>query len=178
IVRIANAREEIPILARELKVDRVYANHDYEPCRIERDIAVRKALAGDGRELLTFKDHIVFEKMKSSINPVCYLSTRPTTRRGEPNFAMSTSPKCHASDTSKNWPARRPASIRMRGRSTISVSRNPGISGRGARAKRGPCSMNSSPESPNTAKTAISRRRKVSRGFPFTCDSALSAFVS
>lgn len=62
IVRIANAREEIPILARELKVDRVYANHDYEPCRIERDIAVRKALAGDGRELLTFKDHIVFEK--------------------------------------------------------------------------------------------------------------------
>jgi len=62
IVRHGAAREEIPRLATALGVDAVYANHDYEPKRLERDRAVAKALAADGRALRTCKDHVVFEK--------------------------------------------------------------------------------------------------------------------
>ncbi len=62
IVRHGRAHEVIPELAEELGVDRVYANHDYEPRRLERDRAVGKSLRQAGRELRTFKDHVVFEK--------------------------------------------------------------------------------------------------------------------
>ncbi|MBX3395174.1 MAG: deoxyribodipyrimidine photo-lyase [Phycisphaerae bacterium] len=62
IVRYARASEDIPTLARTLNADRVYANHDYEPRRISRDQAVGMALQRDGRELLTYKDHVVFER--------------------------------------------------------------------------------------------------------------------
>lgn len=62
IVRHGAATEALPRLATELKVDRVYANHDYEPRRLARDVAVSKALAREGRELRTFKDHVIFER--------------------------------------------------------------------------------------------------------------------
>ena len=61
-VRHARARDAIPALAAELGVDAVYANHDYEPAALERDQAVRAALAAAGREFLTFKDQVVFER--------------------------------------------------------------------------------------------------------------------
>jgi deoxyribodipyrimidine photo-lyase len=62
MVVYAPARAEIPRLARALDVNVVFANHDYEPAAIARDAAVSGELARDGRELRTFKDHVVFEK--------------------------------------------------------------------------------------------------------------------
>ncbi|MBO4119581.1 deoxyribodipyrimidine photo-lyase [Cupriavidus gilardii] len=46
IVMHATARTAIPELARELDVQAVFANHDYEPAAIERDHAVADVLAG------------------------------------------------------------------------------------------------------------------------------------
>ena len=62
IVRVGTAREEVPRLAKELEVDAVYANHDYEPRRADRDRDVAAALESDDRALFTCKDHVVFEK--------------------------------------------------------------------------------------------------------------------
>lgn len=61
IVRHGDAQEAIPALARELKVAAVHTNRDYEPSCIRRDREVEKRLAADGRALLTFKDHVIFE---------------------------------------------------------------------------------------------------------------------
>ena len=58
----AVAREAIPRLARELAVDAVYANHDYEPAAIERDAAVAASLAADGIAFHTSKDQVVLER--------------------------------------------------------------------------------------------------------------------
>lgn len=62
IVKHGPARAVIPALAAELGAEAVYANADYEPGAIERDAAVAEALAADGRQLLGFKDQVVFEK--------------------------------------------------------------------------------------------------------------------
>ncbi|MCW5625500.1 MAG: deoxyribodipyrimidine photo-lyase, partial [Burkholderiales bacterium] len=56
------ARDEIPRLAAQLRVDAVYANHDYEPAAVARDHAVAERLDADNRRLVTFKDHCIFEK--------------------------------------------------------------------------------------------------------------------
>ena len=61
-VRHGHARAELPALARELAVQAVFANHDYEPAAVERDAAVALALAREGRELRTSKDQVIFEK--------------------------------------------------------------------------------------------------------------------
>ncbi len=58
----AMAREAVPRLARELAVDVVYANHDYEPAAIDRDAAVAASLAEAGIEFHTSKDQVVFER--------------------------------------------------------------------------------------------------------------------
>ncbi|AEG94525.1 cryptochrome/photolyase family protein [Ramlibacter tataouinensis] len=62
IVRHAAARQEIPRLARELGVQAVFANHDYEPQALARDAAVRGALADAGIALHTYKDQAIFER--------------------------------------------------------------------------------------------------------------------
>jgi deoxyribodipyrimidine photo-lyase len=62
IVRHAVAHEAIPLLARELHVQAVYANHDDDPPALERDARVRGALARAGIALHTSKDHVVFER--------------------------------------------------------------------------------------------------------------------
>lgn len=62
IVLHGAARERIPELAGQLRVDAVYANHDYEPDAIARDEAVKQALAKAGRVWRTFKDQVIFEK--------------------------------------------------------------------------------------------------------------------
>lgn len=54
-------REEIPKLARDLNVDAVYWNRDYEPGTVERDQLVRQALASRNIVAATYKDHVVFE---------------------------------------------------------------------------------------------------------------------
>ncbi len=62
LVRYGPAREIIPTLARELSVDAVFANHDYEPQAIARDTAVATALLQSGCAFRTSKDQVVFEK--------------------------------------------------------------------------------------------------------------------
>jgi deoxyribodipyrimidine photo-lyase len=62
IVTHAAALQDIPRLARELQVQSVFANHDYEPQSVSRDAHVRGALADAGIALHTFKDHVVFER--------------------------------------------------------------------------------------------------------------------
>ncbi|MGY6257726.1 cryptochrome/photolyase family protein [Paraburkholderia caledonica] len=52
----------VPKLANELQVDAVFANHDYEPAAIERDENVRERVAEAGRQWLTFKDQVIFER--------------------------------------------------------------------------------------------------------------------
>jgi deoxyribodipyrimidine photo-lyase len=55
------ATDAIPRLARELGVEAVHANRDYEPAAIERDAAVARALAGQGIALHLHKDQVIFE---------------------------------------------------------------------------------------------------------------------
>lgn len=62
IVRHAHAEEEIPRLARELGVDAVFANHDYEPDALARDGKVANVLDAEGRSWMSFKDQVIFEK--------------------------------------------------------------------------------------------------------------------
>ena len=58
------AAEEIPRLAKTLGVQAVYANHDDEPDALVRDASVAAALQSAGAQLLTFKDHVVFERQE------------------------------------------------------------------------------------------------------------------
>ena len=62
IVRHGFAAPEIERVARELGVDAVFANHDYEPAALARDAACARALTQAGIALHTFKDQVVFEK--------------------------------------------------------------------------------------------------------------------
>jgi deoxyribodipyrimidine photo-lyase len=62
IVLHGDPRDEIPALAARLDVEAVFTNHDYEPQAIERDDAVRERLREQQRELLTFKDQVIFER--------------------------------------------------------------------------------------------------------------------
>ncbi|MEO8599716.1 MAG: deoxyribodipyrimidine photo-lyase, partial [bacterium] len=72
IVRHAEAATEIPRLAAELGAEAVFINHDFEPQAIARDAEVAAALQADGRHLLDFKDHVIFEK-----DEVLTLSAQP-----------------------------------------------------------------------------------------------------
>jgi deoxyribodipyrimidine photo-lyase len=56
------ARDEVPAFARSHDIQAVYANHDYEPMAVARDVAVAERLAAEQRILHTFKDQVVFEK--------------------------------------------------------------------------------------------------------------------
>ncbi len=56
------ARTEIPRLAAKLRVQAVYANHDYEPQAGARDTAVAQTLKAAGIAFLTRKDQVIFEK--------------------------------------------------------------------------------------------------------------------
>jgi deoxyribodipyrimidine photo-lyase len=62
VVRHALAADEIPVLARTLGVQAVFANRDDEPAALARDTRVFGALANAGILFQTFKDHTVFER--------------------------------------------------------------------------------------------------------------------
>jgi len=62
IVRHGVASHEVVALAKALRVQAVYAAHDYEPQAEARDARVRGALANLGISLYTFKDQVVFER--------------------------------------------------------------------------------------------------------------------
>ncbi len=62
IVQHGRACDEIPALAAKLGVAAVFANHDYEPDAVHRDLAVRAALDKHNIEFITCKDQVIFEK--------------------------------------------------------------------------------------------------------------------
>jgi deoxyribodipyrimidine photo-lyase len=62
IVRHAPARAEIPRLAAQLRVQAVFANHDYEPGACDRDAAVAEGLARLRVAFHTSKDQVIFER--------------------------------------------------------------------------------------------------------------------
>ncbi len=62
IVRHADAADEIPRLVAELDAQAVYAHHDDDPAALARDARVRDRLHAAGRELHTFKDHVIYER--------------------------------------------------------------------------------------------------------------------
>jgi len=62
VVLYGDPAEQVPKLAAELRVDAVFANHDYEPVALDRDETVRVRLAQAGRRWLTFKDQVIFER--------------------------------------------------------------------------------------------------------------------
>ena len=55
------AQDEVPRLARALRVGAVYANRDYEPQAIARDAQVAGRLRAAGIEWRTCKDQVIFE---------------------------------------------------------------------------------------------------------------------
>ena len=62
VVRHGRAREAIPRLAAELRVESVHANRDYEPAALARDEAVAVELGRRGVALRTYKDQVIFER--------------------------------------------------------------------------------------------------------------------
>ena len=62
VVLHGRARDEVPLLAHRLGVQAVYANQDYEPAAIERDLEVERALHAIGIAFHLYKDQVVFEK--------------------------------------------------------------------------------------------------------------------
>ncbi|MHB9834833.1 cryptochrome/photolyase family protein [Paraburkholderia terrae] len=62
IVLHGDPHEEIRKLAAQLEAEAVFTNHDYEPVAIERDETIAERLRDDGRQLLTFKDQVIFER--------------------------------------------------------------------------------------------------------------------
>jgi len=64
IVLHGKARDEIPRLAKQLNVEAVFTNHDYEPSAIARDQAVAASLQSQAIAFHDFKDQVIFEKMK------------------------------------------------------------------------------------------------------------------
>lgn len=61
LILYGDPRQEIPKIAKELNVDEVYINRDYEQSAIERDEAVERELKDAQIKLCSFKDHVVFE---------------------------------------------------------------------------------------------------------------------
>ena len=62
LVRHGRATDELPRLAHALGVQAVYCNHDDDPYALQRDAAVRGALADSGIALHSSKDHVIFER--------------------------------------------------------------------------------------------------------------------
>jgi deoxyribodipyrimidine photo-lyase len=68
----AHAAQALPQIARELEVDAVFCNHDYEPSAVARDRSVADALQKEDRQFFSFKDQVIFEKEE-----VLSLSAKP-----------------------------------------------------------------------------------------------------
>jgi len=49
-------------LVKKYKIEKVFANHDYEPYARERDERIQNFLKESGKSFHTFKDHVIFEK--------------------------------------------------------------------------------------------------------------------
>lgn len=62
LVLHGNAREEVPALAAQLEVQAVFANHDYEPAAITRDLFVSQQLQQQQVAFHDYKDQVIFEQ--------------------------------------------------------------------------------------------------------------------
>jgi deoxyribodipyrimidine photo-lyase len=62
IVQCGKATELIPALAKQLEVQAVFINRDYEPAAVERDAQVASVLEINGAAFHDFKDQVIFEK--------------------------------------------------------------------------------------------------------------------
>jgi deoxyribodipyrimidine photo-lyase len=72
VARHAWASDELPKLAKELGVQAVFCNHDYEPPALVRDEKVQNSLAQLGIAFHTYKDQVIFERSE-----VLTLSDKP-----------------------------------------------------------------------------------------------------
>jgi deoxyribodipyrimidine photo-lyase len=61
-VEIGNPIEIIPALAKELHVNLVVTNRDYEPYALQRDKTIFERLQAEGIDFQGAKDHVIFEK--------------------------------------------------------------------------------------------------------------------
>jgi deoxyribodipyrimidine photo-lyase len=68
IARFGKPNEWVPQIAKELGVDTVFTNRDYEPSAIERDETVEKSLSKLGIGFEAFKDQVIFEKKEILTN--------------------------------------------------------------------------------------------------------------
>lgn len=71
-IEYGNPSEVWKKLLEEYKINKVFANRDYEPYAAQRDQKVAQILNDGGSSLHTFKDHVVFEKgevVKDDGNP-------------------------------------------------------------------------------------------------------------
>jgi deoxyribodipyrimidine photo-lyase len=66
IVRHGLATDKIPKLARELGVDAVFTNSDYEPLAVTRDENVAGRLFKISIDFHTFKDQVILERRPRS----------------------------------------------------------------------------------------------------------------
>ncbi|RYG40751.1 MAG: deoxyribodipyrimidine photo-lyase, partial [Chitinophagaceae bacterium] len=81
-VRYGTPEEIFHALLKEYAVEKVFANHDYEPYARERDQQIAKLLESSGVSFHTFKDQVIFEKaevMKDDGTP--YSIFTPYSRR-------------------------------------------------------------------------------------------------
>ena len=74
IVQHAVASDAVPLLCQRLKVNAVFANHDYEPQALARDAKVQALLEAQDTVFHTFKDHVIFERCE-----VLTLASKPYT---------------------------------------------------------------------------------------------------
>ena len=72
IVQHAAASDAVPALCSQLKINALFANHDYEPQALARDAKVQALLEFQGTDFHTFKDHVIFERSE-----VLSLSSKP-----------------------------------------------------------------------------------------------------
>lgn len=74
IARHGDPVKLIPNLAKELGVDSVYTNHDYEPSAIDRDQTVEHLLSKNGIHFAHFKDQVIFERTEVLTNSATVFS--------------------------------------------------------------------------------------------------------
>lgn len=70
------------------KINKVFANHDYEPYGMDRDKGIKELSANSGVEFMTFKDHVIFEKneiVKQDGSP--YTVFTPYSRQWKASFS-------------------------------------------------------------------------------------------
>lgn len=68
IVRFGKPTELIPQIAKDLGVNTVFTNHDYEPSAIARDAQVEKSLEQLGIAFKDYKDQVIFERKEILTN--------------------------------------------------------------------------------------------------------------